>query len=228
MSSTSAAPDRPLTVMTYNILQGVGIDNAESLERIAAVIRDADADVVALEEVALTESGDQGDRIGELTGLAAANGRRIGRLSPGPGHPDRYYGVSVLSRYPVTGVHMHDLPVAGHDRRELLEVELSFQGGPLTVFATHPSAAEPDSRRVQLAEVRRLVAQPSTPTLLLGDFNDTPEQPTIRQFSETFVDAGGDCDAPTYPADAPTRRLDYVFVVAGFDVLHAAVLPTLA
>ena len=54
--------------MTYNIHHGEGIDKRLDLERIAAVIRDADVDIVALNEV------DKGTSRTEQRDLAAELG----------------------------------------------------------------------------------------------------------------------------------------------------------
>ena len=40
-----------MRVMTYNIRGGLGMDGHRSIERIGAVVRDAGADVVGLQEV---------------------------------------------------------------------------------------------------------------------------------------------------------------------------------
>ena len=46
--------------------------------------------------------------------------------------------------------------------------------------------------------------------LLLGDFNARPDAPELTPLWATLRDA--DPGAPTFPASAPDRRIDYVFV----------------
>ena len=55
----------PLTVVSYNIHRGVGLDRRLDLDRIADVIAETAPDVVGLQEVireAGGKTGDQGDR----------------------------------------------------------------------------------------------------------------------------------------------------------------------
>jgi endonuclease/exonuclease/phosphatase family metal-dependent hydrolase len=220
----SISEQGPFTVMTFNILQGVGMDDVEDLERTAAVIRNSGAEIVAVQEVAVHEEyGEQGERLGKLLGMHVVNGRRLGYWHAGP-HPDRWFGVSLLSTRPVEAVRLYDLPVFESDRRELLEARITMDdGSALTVFVTHPTAAEPENRVRQLAEARRIVADSTGPALLMGDLNDEPEHPNIRQFAELFTDAGAgrpEC-GPTYPSDAPVERIDYIFAVRGLSVQAA-------
>lgn len=69
---------KPWIVASYNIRSCRGLDRRTDPERIAAIIRELDADVVALQEVAseLGRAHDtrQLDRLAAATGLAAVAG----------------------------------------------------------------------------------------------------------------------------------------------------------
>lgn len=84
--------------MTYNIRHGRGMDMVIDLERLADVIRKADADIVGLNEVDIeTErSGgvDQAGRLGELLGMHVVYGPNIE-------YQGGLYGNALLCRYPV-------------------------------------------------------------------------------------------------------------------------------
>lgn len=213
-----------LTVMTYNIAQAVGVDNAEDLPRIAAVIGAAGADVVALQEVAADEqAGEQGARLAAILGMHLALGTKLGVWHTGPGHPDRPYGLAILSRYPIVSVHRQVLPPSHDDRRELLQAGLHIAGRTLTFATTHPSATSPQRRAVQLAAAHTLLSAISGPLIAAGDFNDTPDAPTIAPFAATFTDAGG---GPTFPAEKPADRIDYIFAGPGIRTARAHVPDT--
>ncbi len=51
------------------------------------------------------------------------------------------------------------------------------------------------------------------PTLLVGDFNATPESRVMQCFwasGSKWIDTAGRFAAPTIPAEAPTSRIDYI------------------
>ena len=70
-----------LTVLSYNVHHGRGADNKIDLGRIAKVIKDSGADLVALQEVdKLTSRAngvDQAKELGKLTGMHAVFGKAI-------------------------------------------------------------------------------------------------------------------------------------------------------
>lgn len=152
-----------LRVLTYNVL--LGGEGRE--ERIAAVIRRADADVVALQEavdLALLR------RLAERLGMRMAMGKPsdAGRLN-----------LAVLSRYPFTRWRNHQHP--GRMLRTHLEceVETGVAAMPrVRVHCVHLAArfgerANGEARRMR--ELRAILGDIArsgrTPHLLAGDFN---------------------------------------------------------
>ena len=107
-----------LSVMTYNIHHGEGTDGKVDIERIAAVIKQADPDLVALQEVdqKVKRSGqiDQPAELARLTGLHVVFG---GNLPLEGGE----YGNAVLSRFPIKRHENHSLPrTDGGEQRGVL------------------------------------------------------------------------------------------------------------
>src|SRR6185436_15511222 len=104
---------------TYNIHGCVGTDGRHSPERIAEVINELDADVVALQEVATREHGgettDQLEWLAERTGHLPIAGTTFMR---GPGR----FGNALLTRHMPLRVHRHDLSVPGFEPRGALDV----------------------------------------------------------------------------------------------------------
>ncbi len=87
--STQGPPKRQLTVLSYNLHHGVGVDGALDLDRVAAVIRDSGADVVALQEVdrhwsARSEFVDQAAVLADKLGMHHAYGANLDRDQPAP------------------------------------------------------------------------------------------------------------------------------------------------
>src|SRR5687768_6315860 len=72
---------RVVRVLTYNIHHGEGTDRRFDLERLAAVIKSVNPDLVGLQEVdektARSNGVDQAARLGELTGMHAIFGKAM-------------------------------------------------------------------------------------------------------------------------------------------------------
>lgn len=236
-----------LRVMTFNIHAGHG-----DLQRTAGVIRDARPDVVALQEVD-AHWGERSGFLDQVSELAAATGMeaRFGPIYrlPGatPDAPVREYGVAILSRRPIATWQNHaitrlstqgdepPLPMPG-----FLQVTVVVDGRGVDVFSTHLDfRPDADVRRAQVADMLAVLVRGSRPAILLGDLNAGPDadelRPLFRRLDDawlkaTALEAGTEAPAahggPTYPADAPNQRIDYVLVSPGLRVLSARVVPT--
>lgn len=111
----------PLTLATYNIHRCIGRDGKLRPERIAEVLKELRADVVALQEV---ESRDHGglDLLAHFTahtGLAAIAGHNIYR------HGTRY-GNALLTRLPVVAMTRLDLSFGKREPRGAIDVQLAW------------------------------------------------------------------------------------------------------
>ncbi|MEX2172242.1 MAG: endonuclease/exonuclease/phosphatase family protein [Pirellulales bacterium] len=209
--NASAREPHRLRVLSYNIHHGEGVDGKLDLDRIAAVIREAEPDVVALQEVdrraRRTGSVDQPAELGRLTGMRAIFERNI-PLEGGE------YGNAVLTRLPVISHKNHPLP--SHydgEQRGVLAVELELaENGPRCVFlATHLDYRPDDAeRRASAAMINKLVAtQAEMPALLTGDLNARPDTPVLKDFSAEWTRANKEL-LPTFPSRQPVRQIDYV------------------
>lgn len=229
---------RPVTVLVYNIHAGKDAGGRDNLARVAEVVRGTGADLVLLQEVDRNtrRSGptDQPAALARLTGYSVAFGRTIG-FQGGD------YGVALLSRWPILRDTLIPLAVtappggsvANREQRGVLVAVVSAPGGPLTVLNTHLDASRDDAWRVQEIEGVLRVANPirgsGVPLLLGGDFNSRPASPvhgTLR--AAGFRDAWPECgtgDALTFPAAAPDRRIDYLYLTGGARCLDARVVP---
>jgi endonuclease/exonuclease/phosphatase family metal-dependent hydrolase len=214
--------------MTYNIHRWAGSDHRVDLERTLAIIRAADADVVALNEVIhpLTQGAHTHDYLGELAGRLGMSHHfgPSGWIDYGPGwHGPQ--GNALLSKYPLENAMRILLPrLPTTKQRTLLGATLS--AGPaqgLTAFVTHLDHALEVTRLFQLqgilAELGRHGAH-----FIAGDFN-TPgfrgryarhlSPPVLRALRtagyEDAFHAMGEGSGRTYPARSPIFRVDYVF-----------------
>jgi endonuclease/exonuclease/phosphatase family metal-dependent hydrolase len=193
-----------LRVASYNIHLGIGSDGRFEPERIAAVLREIDADVVALQEVQLGPTPfDMLAFLRDATGCEAVAGPTLhGRHGQ--------YGNAVLTRRPVLGVRQLDLSIAGREPRGALDLKLLGRTGEVRFVATH-LGLRPAERR---AQIRRLLAECGKPrdgvTVLLGDLNEwflwgRPLRWLHRVFAATPAPA-------TFPARRPLFALDRIWV----------------
>jgi endonuclease/exonuclease/phosphatase family metal-dependent hydrolase len=237
-SSAVAAPRVTLRVMTYNIHTGIGSDNALDLSRTADTIRASRPDVLALQEVDVhwadrSEFRDQAGELGRLLCMRVFFAP-IYDLDPlTPGAPRRQYGVAILSRLPVSHTENHKITrLSTQDPNPVpapapgfAEAVVRAGGVAVHVYATHLDyRPDPAIRAAQVDDMLAIMSRRS-PTLLLGDFNATPDAPELAPLwgRLTPVEVG-----PTYPADVPASRIDYVTVSSGVRVRSATVPETLA
>jgi endonuclease/exonuclease/phosphatase family metal-dependent hydrolase len=128
-----------LRVVTYNIHRGRGLDGRLKPGRIAEVLREIDADVIALQEVVCGadtgREGDQGRFLADELGLHYQLGEN--RKLKGAA-----YGNVALSRFPLKVVSNHDLSVEGYERRGALHTDVCLtESETLHVFNVHLGTA---------------------------------------------------------------------------------------
>ena len=215
--STTPSPEPlRLRVLSYNIHHGRGADGAIDLDRLAKVIAQAEPDLVALQEVdrktKRSDGVDQAARLGELTGMQ----HTFAEAMPFSGGS---YGEAILSSQPFDFSATLPLDAApGQEPRAAAIIALAKrddQKHPIGFLGTHLCH---QSEQTRINQVRQLIGRPGvafSPNILAGDFNFTPgSEPYNVLINAGWVDTAasfGD-PKPTYPADKPRIRIDYVFV----------------
>lgn len=227
------ARDVPLRVMTYNIQSGRG-----DLAGTAAAIRATGAEIVALQEVDV-HWADRSAFVDQAAELARTLGMEV-RFAPiyhvvESGKPPREFGVALLSRHRITSFRNDTLTRLSTQEREpaptrmpgLLDATLDVRGTAVRVFDTHLDyRSDPRVRATQVREMLAYLDASNVPTLVFGDMNATPDAAELRPLRERLQDAWsvGSGAGFTYPAEAPAKRIDYVFASRHFRV-RAAVVP---
>jgi len=222
--------------MTFNIHYG-----QPDLRRTADVICSSGADVVGLQEVdvhwgARSSFADQAGALAAACGMEHRFGPIYTLPALEPGNPERRFGVALLSRLPIRSSANHLLtrlstqvegppePAPG-----FLQVTVDVDGTPLEVFVTHLDfRPDPTLRRTQVEEMLAILGASERPTVLLGDLNATPERDELAPLFARMRDAwtAGTGAGFTFPAEAPVRRIDYVFVEGPLTVLESGVVET--
>jgi endonuclease/exonuclease/phosphatase family metal-dependent hydrolase len=230
---------RELRVLIYNIHAGKDAAGVDNLERVAALVREVDADVVLLQEVdrGTTRSAgvDQPAQLARLGGRHAVFGRTLD-------YQGGEYGIAVLSRWPVSEHAVAPLRVeppqarsgGSYEPRGALRVAITAPWGAMQVVNTHLDASREDQWRAQ--EVRGVLAVADSMRarggLLLvgGDFNSEPSSAVQAELRRGGLrDAWAECgrgDSLTYPANRPVKRIDYLYLTGATRCVEARVLAT--
>jgi len=157
-----------LTVASYNIHKGVGTDRRRNPGRIAAVIAEIGADILALQEVDM--------RFGNREGLLdlEALRRDLGLIAvPVDSVRDAhgFHGNLLMVRNGLVQL-VHHLILPGLEPRGALISDLTIAGHPLRVVSTHLGLL-PASRKLQArAILDKLSTLDARPILLMGDLNE--------------------------------------------------------
>lgn len=199
-----------LSVVTYNIHHGIGINNRLDLQSIYRVLLDLDADIIALQEVDIgrpqTRQINQADVLAKKLGMFRVFG-------PVRVYPQGSYGNAVLSRFPILQTANHLLPDK-HDERFCLETVIKAGEIQLKVLNTHLGLSQPVRYR-QVKDCILPLINPSEPALLTGDFNAPPTRPEIQLLSDLLCDTFTVNSGPnifTFQALQPYARIDYIFI----------------
>ncbi|MGX1027519.1 endonuclease/exonuclease/phosphatase family protein [Streptomyces sp. SAI-097] len=227
---------RVVDVMTFNIHHAQGTDDVLDLRRVADVIRRSGADVVGLQEVDrhYSERSDWADQPAELAALLGYHvvfGANIDKEPPSAGGDRVQYGTAILSRHPITSsdnTWLYKSP--GQEQRGLLRATIDIRGKKVEVYNTHLAASSQADRSRQTAQIVDLIGA-KKPSVLVGDFNALPNAPEAQPLREAYTDAWdgflpGHGEGATYPASAPTERIDVIYATPKVTPLLTRVVTT--
>jgi endonuclease/exonuclease/phosphatase family metal-dependent hydrolase len=214
-----------LTLTSYNIHSGIGTDRRFDLHRIADVVRETGADVVALQEVGdfrgRTAREDHPEDLAEMLGMHMAYGPNLVRAG-------RRYGNAILTRLPIVNTRNYDISVERREPRGALRADIDLGGGALLhLFNVHLGLSTAERRRqaslLLSADILRDAVR-ADPVIVCGDFNYWLNGPVpslvrgaIRDVAHVLHQA-----ERTYPSRFPVLRLDRAFVDAGVEPLSLA------
>jgi vancomycin resistance protein VanJ len=215
-SRVDVTADAPrITILTFNLNNG-----NESGERVAEVIRRAQADLVAVQEL----NSDMAETLADLYPYRAFYPR------------SDFAGQGVLSRYPITAAETWET--------ESLQgrFQLDMDGATVTLLNVH--AAYPYVTRLRfdgtqrsqdVSEILRRAAGEAGPLLIVGDFNMTDMAADYGRLAARFTDAYRQVGAGmgfTFPAHTdvfglrnvpPLARIDFIFHSPHFQAVEARV-----
>lgn len=214
-----------IRIATYNIHKCVGIDRRFSPERIADVLREVEADVVALQEVLCHHNSLKRDHQAEFIAAELGVNYYLGenRLIR-----EGLYGNAVLTRLPVKHAQNYDISVQKREPRGCLHTEIELDAHhSLHFFNLHLGTSFFERRK----QVHRVFNQDvlqnkkfSGRRIVAGDFNEWTRGLTTKTFKANFqtVDARLDLGkARTFPGVLPLFHLDHIYFDRKFKLVNA-------
>ena len=192
---------REVKVMTYNVHNGVGLDKKRDHKRIAQVIQSCQPDFVAVQEVdSATARSGRAFVLGEI----AAHAGMVPLFAPAIEFDGGRYGIGILTRTAPDSVSR--IPLPGREESRMLLVAW-FKD--VVIADTHLSLTSEDAL-ASVGIIRETLKSAGRPVILMGDLNSLPASPVIRELEQDFMIISP--DEPTFPANAPTERIDYIMV----------------
>ena len=212
----TAASAQKVRVMSYNVKNGIGIDDVKDIKRCVNTIREVNPDVVAIQEVdSMTRRNKYYvlGKMGELLGYHTYFGKAIT-------YQGGSYGVGVLSKKPALSVKTYPLP-NNKEARVLLVVEYE----KYYMLCTHLSGVPRKlGRGIQVDIIRDVVSKLDKPAFIAGDTNARPNSAPMKAFKE-FATVLTDESKMTAPSHKPGKCIDYIMGANGsFKVKRDVVL----
>lgn len=202
-----------LNVVSWNIWFG------KHYHEIAHYLKNAEADIIALQEVIQDLDGKHNTaenlakELGyhwkyEETMQLAYEGRTIS------------WGNAILSKYPFNETKLYEI-VLDHNPRTALEAKIAVDDQEVTIISTHLLHTHQKSSAHQEAHAKKLLEiMPETKALVMGDFNALPDSNAVKMMNKQLINVDSQLD-PTWSmyidgceickVDQLVHRLDYMF-----------------
>jgi endonuclease/exonuclease/phosphatase family metal-dependent hydrolase len=203
-----ATSPRSLRLASYNVHECVGTDGRHDPERIARVVAELDADIVALQE--FRYPADVALETRTPTVLTSLD-RYAWALGPTRGAgSDAHFGNVLLTRHAIRDVFRVDLSRKRREPRGALAVTIDVGGIELHVLSTHLGLRFGE-RRVQVdALLAHIEARRPRFLAVLGDFNDWLPGRSVAHALDAAL--GRAARPRTFPSWCPLLRLDRIWV----------------
>lgn len=195
------------------------------MDQISALLDTANADIICLQEVL------PNDKSRDVLAHLAAQGYHYA-YADAMKHDDGWsMGNAVFSKYEITNSAAYIL--SEKESRNAVRADIVINGKTLHVFSVHLFHTHQKPSEVQVVQAETLLKNvPPDHSIVMGDFNATPESVAIQKMCAAMTDADP-TDAPTwsmYPAGCDVckpqkldTRLDYIFTTKDIKIGSFAV-----
>jgi endonuclease/exonuclease/phosphatase family metal-dependent hydrolase len=211
-------PGGDFTVATYNVHTCVGVDRRYDPPRVAQVLCELGADVIALQEVDARHRDarhiDQWVFFAEATGLTAI---------PGPNVRDHRgrFGNALLTRWPIVAVRQLDLSFGAREPRGAIDADLAVGNRILRVVATHFGLRSPERQHQTERLFDALEREDGVRRdgiVIMGDLNEWRGRRGGIPVMDRKI---GRAPAPrTFPSWCPLLPLDRIYAGLAAELAH--------
>lgn len=186
-----------LKLLSYNIHHGEGQDKVLDLTRFEKIITSLSPDICGLQEVdkfcTRSNNVDQIEHLAQKTGMTGTFGKF---MDYGGGE----YGMATLVAKPIISTKVVPLPDGKYEPRTSIVHEIQLAEGCTIAYANVHfewiEGSEGDANRMSQAKALvKYIDGLNRATIIMGDFNCTPDSPTMRYFKAqgfVFVPKGED------------------------------------
>ena len=207
---------RRIRIATYNVHKCMGLDRRTSPERIAAVIEELDADIIAIQEILNVQGGPaKYDQARSIHKSLEQYEWRFGENRTLKGGP---YGNMTLSRLTIQFCRNYDLSWRHRERRGCLRTDvLLARGTVLHIFNVHLGTSFFERRH----QGRKLLSKELLssrdyrgPRIVVGDFNEWTRGLVSRSMADAFESVNLSSFmryTRTYPGILPLLHLDHFY-----------------
>lgn len=208
-----------IKVASYNMRKAIGTDRRRMPERTLEVLREIDADIIALQEC--------DRRLGERAGVIPAH--LLDEHSPWVAVPLAiraksmgWHGNALLVRKEASVSGQRRIEIPALEPRGAVRADVTTKGVTLRVVGMHLDLSGLWRRKQAHAILSEVDScTPPLPSVLMGDLNEwTPRSGCLRDFGRThcFADTG-----PSFHARHPVGRLDRIMVSSELTIVDAGV-----
>lgn len=204
--ASTDGPRRVFDVATYNIHRWTGLTGGRrwNPELATEVIREVDADVMALQEVLRPFDAPDpllaiAEDLGFYLTFVSTRVHRFGEL-----------GNAILSRWPMSSVFTIDLSLSRLERRSAAVALFNGNENSVAIASTHLALVDRTRRR----QVQSLLESENLqgPAILLGDMNAWRRCPATRTLDQEFRSMHHNLNWPaSFPATRPVLSLDRIY-----------------
>jgi endonuclease/exonuclease/phosphatase family metal-dependent hydrolase len=207
-----------ITVMTYNLQQGVSEDGEKNYDNQLAIIRAVNPDIIGLQEC------DTARMSHGSSDIVRYFANRLNYYSfYGPRTITGTYGAAVLSRFPIIDAKTF-FTYSSVDEIGTTEVQIRIGATIFNVYVNHP-AGNDDAHLVHMQTLMDRIGA-KTNVISMGDFNTEPNtiyyNMSVAVLKDAWVNASSrGVDGASYDI---SERIDHIFVSLSFTVLETRYL----